>query len=382
MRRIGFFDTTNYTNFPVGGILTSIQNFIMYLSENSENLDHIILIGISNCANYQAGSIYEIYIYGKKVKFLPIANIEYDENHPHKSLRKLFVKTLMKNKDILKRLEVDVCLIHTPEAYLPLRLFLPNTKKVIFSHGNYFDLINFLRFGKSNWFVKKMIEGYIKYLLKHANAIFVLDKKTYDQYRLYNKNIFKVCNSIINNEFIRSCASDKYELINLVYVGRLSKNKGIEEIIYSIKKLDQGKFLLNIIGAGEEYDHLNKFIEENGLLNNVRLLGKKDRRELKEIYSKADILIMNSQTEGSPMVILEALASGIPVVSTNVGNIGEMIIEEYNGEFTDGTSDMIADKILKIERKMNFYKENSYKSSMRYNYIKVNEIINNLLNSI
>lgn len=382
MRRIGFFDTTNYMDFPVGGILTSVQNFIKYVSESTGSLDNLILIGISNSVEYKEGVVTDIYISGKKVKFLPIAIIEFDENNPQKSLRKVFLKSLIKNRHLLNKLDIDICLINTPEAYLPLRLFLPNSRKIIFSHGNYFDLIEHLRFGNDNWLIKKMISIYVKVMLKCANAIFVLDNKTYNQYIPYNKNVFKVDNSIVNSEFVRSSTLGRYGKINLIFVGRLSRNKGIEEIINSIRKLDREKFLLSIIGAGEEYEHLNEVIKKNKLTDNVKLLGKRDRKELKAIYSKADMLIMNSQTEGAPMVVLEALAAGIPVVSTNVGNISEMIIEEYNGEFTDGTSCMIAEKILKISKNIDSYKENSYKSSMRYNYIEVNKQISSLISSI
>ncbi len=120
-------------------------------------------------------------------------------------------------------------------------------------------------------------------------------------------------------------------------VGRLAEKKGFKYLIQAmpevLRELPQAKLLL--IGEGPEKGELETLIEQLKLGENVILAGGKNREELPSYFASADIFIGPSivaesgDTEGQGVVFLEAMASGTPVIASNVGGISDVIL---NGE--------------------------------------------------
>jgi glycosyltransferase involved in cell wall biosynthesis len=372
---IAILDTTNFSNFPIGGQLTSIKYFLKYVNESKYDIEDFTLIGITNEKSDVLGIIRYIEIEDVKIKFLPLAYIETNEDNMNTSLRKTYFTALLRNMNIIKQLNFDIFYIHSIEAFLPILILGYYKKKILFSHGNFYDILPFLRFGRGNKLFKAIFKTYINLILKKADQIFVLDDKTYNDYKKVLKYPSKISivNNSINHEDFKPNMLKKSEKLNLLYVGRLSKNKSIDKIILSIKELKyEIDCILLIVGAGEEREQLKQIITSNNMGNYVKLVGKKSSEELGRIYNHSDILILNSFTEGSPMVILEAIASGIPVITTRVGNIDRTIKGKYNGEFTNGTAIDIKEKIKKVNDNLINYKINAYESSKKYSYKEVN----------
>lgn len=118
----------------------------------------------------------------------------------------------------------------------------------------------------------------------------------------------------------------------VLFVGRLAEKKGVKYLIEAIKQIDA---LLVIVGDGP----LRGKLEKQALTckDKIIFLGSKTHEELKTIYASADIFVCPSVTakdgdqEGLPLVMLEAMASGLPVVASNSGGIGQMIKNGENG---------------------------------------------------
>jgi glycosyltransferase involved in cell wall biosynthesis len=106
----------------------------------------------------------------------------------------------------------------------------------------------------------------------------------------------------------------------LLSVGKLSENKGFHILIEAVAKLrlHQPCVLLLIIGEGEHKSHLLGQIRDLGLEDNVKLVGTRPHEELSAWYSAADVFCLASATEGSPNVVMEAMACGLPVIATQV----------------------------------------------------------------
>lgn len=116
------------------------------------------------------------------------------------------------------------------------------------------------------------------------------------------------------------------------FVGRLSPEKNIGSIIRCAKSLPNYSFVL--VGDGPQFEPLKKAANE---LPNVYFVGAKNNVE--DYYSAFDVLILTSLVEGLPLVILEAMACGTPVVSSNVGGIGEVLFEGFNGKLINNPND-------------------------------------------
>ena len=92
---------------------------------------------------------------------------------------------------------------------------------------------------------------------------------------------------------------------------------------------------------------MERCIAENQLEGSVRLLG--ERSDVADLLQLADVFLLTSKSEGIPLTILEAFASGVPVTATNVGGIPEVIDTEKNGLLApSGDSRKIADQLNRL----------------------------------
>ena len=112
-------------------------------------------------------------------------------------------------------------------------------------------------------------------------------------------------------------------------VGRLEKVKGFDLLIASWKNIDAN---LVIIGSGKERNKLNELIEQNNLSEKVKIIDAVKKEELLNYYQDASVLIISSRDEGGPRVALEALYLEIPVISTDVGHMSQILPKELLAE--------------------------------------------------
>ena len=135
---------------------------------------------------------------------------------------------------------------------------------------------------------------------------------------------------------------------DLVFCGRMVKNKGLFLIleILSILKKTNGSIKLLLIGKGPLTDKILKKIEKNGLTNNVKMIEWVETSyHLARLYNESKIMICASSSEGGPRVIIEAMACSIPVISTPVGLIKELVDEGRSEFFFDWDPREAAKKI-------------------------------------
>jgi glycosyltransferase involved in cell wall biosynthesis len=112
----------------------------------------------------------------------------------------------------------------------------------------------------------------------------------------------------------------------LLAAGRLSPEKGHFDLIEAVAHLRSNaprkRFRLLIAGDGPERMRLENRVRQLGIVDFVMLIGH--QQDLRPYYTMADIMILPSHSEGSPNVLLESMAAGLPAVATNVGGIPEI----------------------------------------------------------
>ncbi|MDP3789080.1 MAG: glycosyltransferase, partial [Candidatus Omnitrophota bacterium] len=127
--------------------------------------------------------------------------------------------------------------------------------------------------------------------------------------------------------------------VKILAIGRLVEQKGFEDLITACGILrDKGiDFECNIVGEGPLKERLASSVERLALQGKVNLLGMKTQEEIKQLYREADIFAAPSvvakdgDRDGIPNVVLEAMAMGLPVVSTDVSGLPEVVINEKTG---------------------------------------------------
>ena len=115
-----------------------------------------------------------------------------------------------------------------------------------------------------------------------------------------------------------------------LYIGRLSKEKGIFNLIKAISQLKEGE--LRIAGDGPEKEAIIQFIQENHLEDRIKLLGFLDKNGIKEQIRKCRFVVVPSiWYENCPYSVMETLAIGKPVIGADIGGIPELVQNQYTG---------------------------------------------------
>jgi teichuronic acid biosynthesis glycosyltransferase TuaC len=122
----------------------------------------------------------------------------------------------------------------------------------------------------------------------------------------------------------------------LLSVGHLVAAKGHHLAIEALCELPRANLL--VAGEGPERAALLRLADRLGVADRVRLLGRVEHEQLPAIYGAADVLVLASEREGWPNVLLEAMACGTPVVATAVGGIPEAVTQPAAGELIDARS--------------------------------------------
>jgi colanic acid/amylovoran biosynthesis glycosyltransferase len=119
----------------------------------------------------------------------------------------------------------------------------------------------------------------------------------------------------------------------LLFVGRLSNEKGLNVLLDSlaILKSENTDFTLTVLGDGPSRDNLEHQCKKLGLNNNVIFKGFVDQSTIREDLNNSDIFILPSFAEGIPVSLMEAMAIGVPVITTYVGGISELVIDNETG---------------------------------------------------
>lgn len=117
----------------------------------------------------------------------------------------------------------------------------------------------------------------------------------------------------------------------ILFVGNLLKHKGLHLVVQVLSELPDLSWHLVVIGEGPERSACEADLADKGLEARAAFLGSLPEREVEKILGAAEVLTLPSLTEGMPYVILEAMASGVAVVATDVYGIPEMVEDGRTG---------------------------------------------------
>ena len=207
-----------------------------------------------------------------------------------------------------------------------------NNKLILHCHCNIEDQLK----GNTYFFNK---------LVKLADKVLVLNDNSYNFVLNYKKdNVYKVPN-FIDKSFICDKKEINEQIKNILYVGHIRHTKGIKEILDVSKKYKDINFLL----CGPIVD--KDLVKD---LDNVKFLGSKSHEEVKELMLDSDIFLFPSYTEGFSLSILEAMANGLPIITTDVGankeciKDGGIIINIGSSEDIIKAIDKLKDKDIRL----------------------------------
>lgn len=177
--------------------------------------------------------------------------------------------------------------------------------------------------------------NYIQYIIgllitKRCDSIRVVSKRTA---RYFKKNKIKTEFIPISTDLSKfNCKGTKKE-IDILFVGRLVKAKNLFFLIDVIGKLRENfpKIKNCIIGDGPLNNKLKKYVLKKGLKDNIKFVGNLNHNQLKKYYQKSKIFLLPSLYEGWGLVCIEASMAEVPVIMSNTGCAGEIVINNKSG---------------------------------------------------
>ncbi|MCQ2522382.1 MAG: glycosyltransferase [Lachnospiraceae bacterium] len=186
-----------------------------------------------------------------------------------------------------------------------------------------------------------------KIAAKKAEHIFWVSKSCLEQYKYYQnvKEKSSVLVNIIHAQEAVERGKEEAEAFDVLYIGRLCLQKNPGRFVDVMAKVSKAYPSLRaaMLGKGSEEEVVRQKIQSYGLEEQVKVLGF-ERNPLRYL-SKAKVLVLTSDWEGTPMVSLEAMALGIPIVSTPTDGMCDVVEEGKNG-FLSAEEDVLSEKIL------------------------------------
>ena len=173
-------------------------------------------------------------------------------------------------------------------------------------------------------FLKTFILRKAKYMIGVSSELLAENKK-------YSAKPFIITPNFVDLEaFVPAPEKSEFNKpIRFVYAGRLEHEKGAEVLLDALKILGPRKdYEMRIAGWGIFLQNFLK-LKKKGF--NINYLGKLPHTEIPEVFQDADVLILPSLTEGMPAVVLEAFATGTPVIVTSVGQVPYVVEEGRHG---------------------------------------------------
>jgi len=206
------------------------------------------------------------------------------------------------------------------------------TKTTAVVHGN--EAIEYFGPLKLRKTYKKVLAALDRIIVVSAD----LKKKLINEYAVPADKVTVILNGVDLEDFPMIPAQEARSRLGIpedreigVCVARLSAEKNLDVLIRAIAQLQNTAPQIYIIGEGSLKAKLELLIDDLQVGNKVKLMGPLPHKEIGMWFNAADFLCLPSQREGCPVVIHEALACGVPVISTTVGAIPDLIKDDRFG---------------------------------------------------
>lgn len=259
------------------------------------------------------------------------------------------VSAFIKANQLAKRRDYDICQIFFGIPSGPIGFWLKKR----------YNIPYVIRLGggdipgaqKRYALVYKVIGVPLRKIWKEADAVVANSEGLLRRARRFSEaGNFRIISNGVDTAFFNKNEEGyrKPDEVRILFVSRLIEGKRIQNIIPMMQtindKISEKSVYLDIVGDGPYRSALDNLVRECNAQEFVKFYGHKNRAELLEFYSQADLFILPSISEGMPNVVLEAMAMGLPVIMTPCEGSEELIHD--NGYVV--SSDRFAKYIIKL----------------------------------
>jgi len=291
------------------------------------------------------------------------------------------------NNNNLDLLHVHYAIPHASAAYFARQILKKTGKDIPYIttlHGTDITLV-----GKDQTYAPV-----VTFSINESDAITAVSDNLKDEtYRHFDieKEIIVIPNFVdtdrfqhSNKEHFKKMLAPNGERI-LAHVSNFRKVKRVEDVVTMFEKVHkQLPSKLLMIGDGPERQNIEEYCRTLNICSDIRFLGKQD--QVDEILSITDLFVLPSQYESFGLSALEAMACGVPVISTNAGGLPEINVQGVTGYMSEvgDTDDMAkhAIEMLKDEDKLKQFKENAIAHARTFSRQRIIPLYEQLYESV
>lgn len=326
-----------------GGLERVLSNKLNYLSNNTTLELYVVTIAQnSNPPCYQINEdvkLIDLDInYNRDISFISLKNIKYIREH----YRKL--------KKTVQKIQPDVIVVCNYDYAFYFVPFIAKKALKIkeFHSSRYFS--NKVR-EENKSLIRKLMFGVSDFFQKKYDNLVLLTKDEFQYYYTNNKVCIENACSITNSQTLAPLENKR-----VISAGRIAPVKGFEDLINAWSHVNENypDWQLDIYGDGDDIDYLKSLkdlVKELNLESSIKFMGSTSNLD-KEMLS-ASIYAMSSKTECFPMVLLEAMSLGVPIVSYDCPNGPRHIITNEKDGFLVPNGN-----IIELSKKINYLIEN------------------------
>ncbi|MFP4662753.1 MAG: glycosyltransferase family 4 protein [Halanaerobiales bacterium] len=293
----------------------------------------------------------------------------------------------------IKKLKIDIIHTHSPFLMGRLARYVSNKSGVplVFTYHTLYD-----KYVHYFPFARKMARGFLnKYCKEYCQSCdLLISPSDFVRMRLIKKGITVPITTIptgIDLEAYRRDSSGKirkeYGLSSddrvLLYVGRLAQEKNIPFLLKVFKQIVAGvdDIYLMLVGGGPEYNSLQSEAESLNISKRVLFTGEQEPERVIDFYLDADLFVFPSLTETQGLVILEAMAGGLPVVAVDAAGSTSIIEDGENGLVVSEDEDIFARAVNRLLDNTTLYNKMQINARKKAEEMSIGNMTNKLINS-
>ena len=385
-KKMAIICSTDYTSYPMGGMMSFILDSLPYLKDDFD----ITLWGVTTNEN----SMEYIKVHDELYPFKSFSNVKIEKKIIPNLVRVSY--NIWKNKKKILRDNYDILYIHGIPLSFPF--FNRNVKVVNHIHGmtNPFSMTanKMARNGISinlyekyrDWIVKKSDlillasdkQGHLEFSSRYPNEAYKIKYIP----NFADQNIFQY----IDKKNARKKLDIDINETVFVNTGRISLQKDpillVESFIFYIKHLG-GEAKLIVIGDGELRSEVESLAKKEGLEEKIVITGKINREKINLWLNAADSYIYTSHANGFPISLAEAATCGLPIITTDVTGVHDLVINNKTGFLVDKREPKkIAKAIAKALEDRDRLSRNIYEISKNFMPKLILDKMNNYLLSV
>ena len=266
--------------------------------------------------------------------------------------------------EVLKRLKPDIIHAHNiKKAYVYLAAKKAKVKRVVYTVHN------------MAWQEQGFVGGLFSYIMFHTGCMVPvgLSPKVTEsiKQRYYLKNVSTVYNGTDLSRFSVKTDYALHAQPLILNIARLDAQKNHKRLIesFAIFSSQFPDAKLVIVGDGELREALESQTKDAGLTGKVLFEGLQD--DIPKYIEAADVFCLSSDFEGMPMTLIEAMAAGMPIVSTNVGGISDMLTNNRSAVLTGLDATELANAVIRLLSNKDLRErlgKNAYEASQRFSH--------------